>query len=828
MNKSLNRDGNIESGAVAELVSGTLYGPSGLVIDNLITDSRSSRVTGRTLFFAISGVNHDGHNFIPNLYSRGVRAFVVSEYSSAYSSFADAAFIVTDDPVAALQGLAAFRRSLFNGRVVAVTGSAGKTIVKEWLSSVVSTSARVVRSPRSYNSQTGVPLSVWQLDKHYDVAVIEAGISRRGEMERLAPIVRPNIGIFTNIGDAHQEGFSSMEEKVFEKMKLFGGVDAIIYPYDSALVREGVSRFFTGSGIRDASWSLAGGDASFRVDVTSSDDTGTVISIRWNHGVLGYKIPFSDRASVENSIHVAVASVVTGIESNVIREAMSSLVPVAMRMSVRNGINDCLLIEDYYNSDPGSLAMALDYLKTRQGRSHTLILSDFLQTGRPASELARDVARLISGIGIDRFIGIGEGLCANASLFDGNSSFYRTTEEFTASFRSSGFSDEVILLKGARSFRFEKIVALLEKRRHDTVLEVNLDAIVSNLNSIRGRLNTGVGVMAMVKAFAYGSGYAETGSLFEYNRVDYLGVAYCDEGVELRNAGITTPVMVMNPDISSFETIIRYNLEPEIYSFRVLDEFLTVAASYGVTSYPVHIKIDTGMHRLGFLPADIERLVSELSRSDLIRVASLFSHLAASDDTDFDSFTRRQADLFISCCERFAELAGYMPLRHLLNSSGVVNYPQFQFDMVRPGIALYGLARIGDISLRQALRYTSLISQVKEVPAGEPVGYGCRGAVDYPRRVATIPAGYADGIRREMGNGKGFMWTGGVRVPTIGNICMDMCMLDITGTQACEGDSVEIFGDNITVAEVASVCGTIPYDVVTSIPPRVRRVLYRE
>lgn len=820
--------GAFTTSEIAALTGGNLYGSGTNLVTGLLTDSRSASFDNRVLFFAIAGKNHDGHNYIDELISRGIRSFVVERLPLQVSDYTDCSFIVVSNPVTALQRLVQAKRSAFNGDVIAVTGSAGKTIVKEWLADILSIERRVVRSPRSYNSQIGVPLSVWRLENRYDTAVIEAGISMPGEMSLLEPVIQPSTGVFTNIGDAHQENFSDLRSKVREKLILFSGVGTLVYPFDSRDISQEIASMAWTEPIELAGWSMHNSEAPFFAEVTGTVTAGTTISITSRASRIEYTIPFTDRASIENSVSVATACIISGISQQTIATGMAALNPVAMRMSSRNGINNCLLIEDYYNSDPGSLAMAIDFLSTQQGRTHTLILSDFVQSGRNPGELAQFVAGLIKRGRVTRFIGIGPVITSNSGFFEGEATFFASTNDFIAGFNQMKFANEAILLKGARMFGFEGIATLLEQKSHTTVLEVNLDAVTSNLNQFRSRLNPGVRIMGMVKAFAYGSGISEMGSLLEFNRVDYLGVAYADEGVELREAGIKLPVMVMNPDEASYETLIRYNLEPELYSFRTLRGFSAVAARHGLSAWPVHIKIDTGMHRLGFLPDETGALADFLLSQQNLRVASVFSHLAASESAAMDRHTHRQAQLFETVCAALAHDLGYMPIRHLLNSSGIVRFAQYQYEMVRPGIGLYGLTDIEGLSLKQASGFVSKISQIKNVTAGEPVGYGYSDTAGTNRTIATIPVGYADGLRRQMGNGKGYLWIAGRRVPIVGNVCMDMCMADVTGTGAEEGDTVEIFGENITIQEVADICNTIPYEIITSIPPRVRRVFYHE
>ncbi len=818
----------ISSSDLAYITGGQLYGEPNLTIREILTDSRQLSITDGMVFFAIRGTNHDGHNFIENLYDKGIRVFVVERLPSRPEKFQGASFITTGNSVGALQKLAVSRRKSFRSPVVAVTGSTGKTIVKEWLADIAGLTMPVIRSPRSYNSQIGVPLSVWKLDDRFRLGIFEAGISMPGEMEKLQRIIDPDIGVITNIGEAHGENFSSQLIKAEEKLKLFRNAATIVYCRDHADIRRLIEEDATLNSKNLFDWSF--NDSKARVYIRCCDKAGggTSLHVSYKESSLQYIIPFTDRASVENAATVLTVCLALGIEDKVIGKGLSGLMPVAMRMELKNGINNCQLVEDYYNSDPGSLGMALEYLKSQNHRKRTLILSDFLQSGRDERELYRGVADLLRGTGVDRFIGIGQALMRNRDLFAGGAGFFYSTDEFINGFNPSSFRNEVILLKGARIYEFERIARLLEQQVHMTVLEINLDAISHNLNEIRKHLSQGTRIMAMVKAFAYGAGPAEIASLLEFHRVSYLTVAYADEGVQLRKAGVTLPVMVMNHDPSSADQLINYNLEPEIFSFSSLKNFSGCASRHGLVNYPVHIKIDTGMHRLGFLPGEIDELISLLPLYDSIRIVSVLSHLAAADDPALDHFTHRQAGIFIEASEKIRKAASYPFLRHILNTSGIMRFPQYQFDMVRPGIGIYGVGKYDGISLRPAGRFRTRISQVKAIPAGEPVGYNCMDVADHERLVAILPVGYADGLDRKLGNGKGSVFIRSALAPTVGNICMDMCMVDITGTGAAEGDEAEIFGTNLPIEDMAAGIETIPYEILTSIPGRVKRVFFRE
>lgn len=818
----------LTSSDIARITGGTLTGPPDIPISELATDSRQISLTENVAFIAIKGKNHDGHTFIDSLFQKGVRVFLVGAMPERSDQYTNAAFILTHDPVEALQLLAAYKRTHFNIPIIAVTGSAGKTIVKEWLADIIGRKIAVVRSPKSYNSQIGVPLSVWKLDSRFGIGIFEAGISYPGEMEKLRRVIEPDIGIITNIGDAHGKNFPDNNTKASEKLKLFTGCSLIIYCKDHEIIHRLIRGDKKLSGKILIDWSL--NDANSRIYVIKKDigSGRTLLVIKYNGVVNYFEIPFTDRASVENAITVASACLALGIEPDIIKRGLSELVPVAMRMEIKKGINNCTLIEDYYNSDPGSFGIALEYLTSQSNRKQILILSDFVQSSRIDEELYGEIADLLKKTGLNSFIGIGPSLSRCNHMFDTDSLFYSSTDDFIKHFNSNDFRDSVILIKGARAFELEKIAQLLESQTHNTVLEINLDAISHNLNEIRRLLNKSTRIMAMVKAFAYGAGPSEIAGLLEYHRISYLAVAYTDEGIVLRDAGVTLPVMVMNPDPSTYEIMIRYNLEPELYSFSSLEKFKETASRHGLYQYPVHIKLDTGMHRLGFLPSEIESLSAKLKVAEYLKVVSVFSHLAGSENPALDNFTHKQAAVFIEAADKIKSALGYSFLRHLLNTSGVCRFPQYQFDMVRPGIGIYGAEKYEGIDLRPVGRFKTKVSQVKSIEAGDPVGYGCNDIAAHERTIAVLPVGYADGLNRKLGNRRGSVFIKGKRYPIAGNICMDMCMVDISGSNVREGDEAEIFGENISVGEIAGLCETIPYEILTSIPGRVKRVFYRE
>jgi Alr-MurF fusion protein len=818
----------IRTADIARIIEGKLTGNPDFLMSDTITDSRHFSFSEGVAFFAIKGINHDGHIFVEQLYKRGIRIFVVQELPGNYKDYRESAFIKVENTIAALQRLAAYNRKNFSGTVIGITGSAGKTVVKEWLADIMALAMPVIRSPKSYNSQVGVPLSVLKLNPSFKAGIFEAGISLKGEMEKLQAVIDPDTGVITNIGDAHQENFPDLWTKAAEKLKLFRNASVIVYCRDHKIIHELIQSDDSLKRKKLADWSFENEESMVFVISKMQSGGNTSVSIRYNGELHPLMIPFADRASVENALTAATVCFISGIDPEIIKKGIAGLVSVAMRMELKSGINGCQLIEDYYNSDPGSLGMALEYLRSQAGRKTTLILSEFVQSGRDEAELYPEVAKLVKQSGIDRFIGVGRALVDNRRFFNEGSRFFYSTDEFIHSFNAGDFRNETILLKGARAFEFEKIGNLLEQQVHQTVLEINLDAVTHNLNEFRHHLSATTRIMAMVKAFAYGSGSSEIANLLEYHRVDYLAVAYADEGVGLREAGVTLPVMVMNPESSSFGLMIRNSLEPELYSLQQLLQFAGVASRHGLVEYPVHIKIDSGMHRLGFLPSETDELIAILKSNETMKVVSVFSHLSASEDPGLDNFTRKQIEVFVDVADRIQKETGYPVLRHLLNSSGIARFPDYQFDMVRPGIGIYGVGKFGNFDLRPAGRFVTRISQVKVIPAGEPVGYGCADVSEKERVIAILPVGYADGLNRKMGNRKGYLFINNTRVPIIGNICMDMCMADITSLKASAGDEAEIFGNNISVEEIALICETIPYEILTSIPSRVKRVFYRQ
>ncbi len=800
------------------------------LIHDLSTDSRKVMAPETALFFALKGERSDGHHYIPDLYEKGVVNFVVSDFSEQHRSLR-ANFICVKNTLDALQRLASYHRSQFKIPVAGITGSNGKTVVKEWLYQLMDTDRNIVRSPKSYNSQVGVPLSVWQMGSGHNFAIFEAGISKPGEMEKLAEIIRPDIGLVTNIGQPHDENFTGQEQKIAEKLKLFRTCETLIYCRDYASMDEQVMRAgVLPAGIKLFSWSRKM-KASLQIGRVSSGSQETHIQGVYNNDFIEITIPFSDEASIENAIHCWAMMLLLGYENKEIAARMLLLTPVAMRLEMKEGANNCSVINDTYNSDLGSLAIALDFLnQQKQHNKKTVILSDILQSGKNEEALYGEVAEMIARKGVTRLIGIGDAISRQAGQFKTESGFYRSTGEFLKTHPAGQFHDEAILLKGARVFGFEEISKLLQQKTHETILEINLNAVIHNLNYYRARIKPSTRVMAMVKASSYGSGIFEIAGILQFHRVDYLAVAYADEGVELRKAGITLPIMVMNPEEQSLDAIISYSLEPEIYSFRGLTRYAEAVKKHEGNGFPVHLKIDTGMHRLGFEEEDISELIVRMQNHKELKIQSVFSHLAGSDEREHDAFTNEQVERFTQMSGEILRHFPYPIYRHILNSAGILRFPEAQFEMVRIGIGLYGVAPAEheQQQLQQVASLKTTISQIKNIPAHESIGYSRKAVAASNMQIATVGIGYADGLSRRMSNGAGKMIVNGKFAPVVGNVCMDMCMLDITDIPAQEGDEVTVFGNGYPVTQFAKDLGTIPYEVLTTISRRVKRVYFHE
>ena len=797
----------------------------------LLTDSRSLTYPEDTLFFALRTRNNDGHRYLHDLYQGGVRNFVVDHVPATMQNVEDVNFLVVSDVKKALQTIATYHRGRFTAPVIGITGSRGKTIVKEWLYQLLCADYSMVRSPRSFNSQIGVPLSIWEMNENTQLAVFEAGISQPNEMASLQSMIRPKLSIITNIGDEHNEGFASNRLKCEEKVTLCRDCDCIVYNGDDELISEVVAN--AGLTVKEIAWSKKDPDSPLFISSIKKEKDKTTIGYSYLKYDGEISIPFIGDHDIENVIHCLAVMLYLCRPFDVIAARMSTLSAVGTRLNVIEGVNNCLLIYDAYTSDFRSLAPALDFMAQRATKSHTttVILSDVIHDAMGGELLYQSIARLLQQKNITRIIGIGEEISSYSSLFGKNATFYSSTSAFLSSTTMSDFKNELILIKGASHFHFESLSDVLEAKQHETVLEVNLDAVVRNYNFYRSQVNPETGIVCMVKASGYGAGSFELAKTLQNQGAAYLAVAVLDEGVDLRKAGITMPIMVLNPKVGNYKTLFTYRLEPEIYSFDILEEIIREATKFGITNYPVHIKLDTGMHRLGFLEEDMPQLVEKLKGQNAIKPCSIFSHLATADCPDMDDYTNSQFDYFYRCCDMLQQGLDFPILRHILNSTGITRFPQHQCDMVRLGICLYGIPTMDDGSqedLRPVSSLHSVVISIKEWQAGTTIGYSRKGVLTRDSRIATIPIGYADGIDRHLGNGNADVLINGHRCPTVGNICMDICMVDVTDVACKVGDVVEVFGENITVMELAERLGTIPYEILTSVSQRVKRVYYRE
>lgn len=803
----------IKFSTLPQIVNGDLLQlASDADIETLSIDSRKTGTVKNVLFLAIAGERHNGHHYIQELYDAGLRNFVV-EREVAMTHLPEANVIKVASSVTALQQLAAFQRHQFSIPVIGVTGSNGKTIIKEWLSQMLSPDHVVVKNPGSYNSQVGVPLSVWLIRPYHQIGIFEAGISRTGEMEKLAAVIDPTIGIFSNIGSAHDEGFPDRQSKIREKLKLFTHAQVLIYCRDHQEIHEQVGI----TSLKTFTWGSST-DASVRVFYE-----GNSVQVSYSGSTLSLDSTGLDKASLENTLHCIVAMLWLGFDTGLIQKRLTGLRVVPMRLELKEGINQCQLIDDTYNNDLGSLEIGLQFLMSlQQKKKRRAILSDILESGLDETELAEAIVRIVKRYSIQNLVCIGPVLQRNTVRFPAGTLFYKDTTEFLQQFDFSSLDNEVILVKGARKFAFERIVARLQRKVHGTVVEIDLGALIHNLNYFKSLLKPATKVMVMVKAFAYGSGSIEIANLLQYHQVDYLGVAYADEGIDLRKNNITLPIMVMNPSEESFDPMLKFNLEPEVYSIRILRALVAYLDGGACT---VHVKIDTGMKRLGFGADELGALLSLLKENPNIRVASIFSHLAGADEQTHDAFSQQQYETFVAASEEIVKHLGYQPLRHILNTSGILRLSRFQMDMVRLGIGLYGVDPTVDAhALKTVVTLKTIISQIKHVSKGETVGYGRRGVAQEATTTGTIAIGYADGYSRAFSRGVGKVWVNGKLAPVIGNVCMDMTMVDLTGIPADEGDEVIVFGKDLPVQELAESIHSIPYEILTSTSERVRRV----
>ncbi len=803
-------------------------------VKNLLFDSRKLGNSDGTIFFAIKTLSNNGEKYIPELYSRGVRVFVLENLPNDISFYEEATFLLVENVIQTLQSFAKIKREEFKNPIIAITGSNGKTIVKDWIVELIDKDKKVCHSPRSYNSQIGVALSVWNLKDDDELGIIEAGISQKGEMESLEEIIKPTIGIFTNIGDAHQVYFNSIEEKINEKLILFSSCKTIIYCSDKKDIHKQIVDKFKGKKVDLISWGFDK-DPIFKIKEISTQKNQSTIHYIYNSKESSFTIPLIDKASIENSINAYIACLTIGINQDTLNIRTKSLQSLEMRLEMKEGINGTLIINDSYSSDLMSLEVASTFLNQQSNDlTKTAILSDITQSFIDEKELYTAINKVLISKNINFLIGIGNGFIRNKSILTIENTVYSTTEEFLKKCHLKDFKDQIILIKGARSFCFEKISRFFEKKVHETVLEVNLTAIAHNVNYFKSKLKEGVKLMAMVKAHSYGTGGYEIAATLVNQNVNYLTVAFADEGVELRNNGINRPIMVMSPEKESIAKIIHYDLEPEVYSIKILRELISAKEEYekigNTKTLSIHVKLDTGMHRLGMEDGDLDTLISILNKNTDIKIKSIFSHLVGADNPELDFFTYQQIERFESMSQRIMQVFSYPILRHIANSAAITRFPEAQYDMVRLGIGMYGIGvdEEEQQKLRCVHRLKTIITLTREIKKGESVGYNRNFIAKEDMTIGVIPIGYADGLNRKRGNGNGKVWINGSLAPIIGNICMDMCMIDLTGIEFSEGDDVVIFGEEYSVNNIAKELGTISYEIFTTVSTRVKRVFYQE
>ena len=810
---------------LAEIISADIIGnPTGLV-EEVYFDSRNLFQPINGVFFAFDEFQQNGSKYISDAYEKGIRVFVTSKVEDTEI---DAVYLKVDSPLKALQEWGRYHRTQFRLNVIAITGSNGKTIVKEWLNQLLWEDFSIVRSPKSYNSQIGVPLSVLRITAERNLGLFEAGISLPNEMQSLEGIIQPKIGVLTHIGSAHLENFSSKEELIKEKLKLFKNVESIVFNADDELVRDLILKELSD---RKLFGFGKGNENVIQLKSISNTDLGRTISIAFENENLDFSIPFKDSASIENVLTTLTTIAALDLDVRKYLPKTSNLLPVEMRLEIKEAIRDSILINDTFNSDLHSVKVALDVLAQQPFPHKSLVLTDILQSNLEPDKLYRKVADLVNNYPINDLILIGDTLPKYRDWFKADARTFRTTDAFFKTLSVQNVNNEAILLKGSRPFQLEKISAFLEKKSHDTVLEINLQALIDNIKVFKNKLKPKTKMMAMIKANSYGTGSFEIAQTLEHHKIDYLGAAYADEGVELRKAGINLPILVMNPEQSSYGPIIDFKLEPEIYSLRVLKMFIKKLKEKSFTNpYPIHIKFDSGMNRLGFRIEELQELLEFLKEEKSVRIRSIFTHLATADLPSERKFALEQLEKFDKAYEYIANELSIRPIKHALNSSGITHFPEHQYDMVRIGIGMYGIS--DDTETQKQLKHVStfktLISQISTIEKGESVSYGRNFKAEKTTRIATIPVGYADGIRRAFGNGVGKMRVNGHLVPVVGTICMDMMMLDVTEIDCEEGDEVIIFGKNLSIVELAKQIDTIPYEILTSISSRVKRIYYRE
>ena len=805
------------------------------IVSQLLTDSRSLTMPEETIFFALRTEGGDGHNYIPDLFDKGVRNFVVASDYYPQPECAGANYIAVESPLDALQALATFHRRRFRELpVIGITGSRGKTAVKEWLYQLLKEDYRIVRSPRSFNSQIGVPLSLWDIDNNTDLAIIEAGISRVGEMDNLQAMIRPTIGIITNLGSEHNDGFASMQQKAQEKAKILFNCEGIVFCADDPLVTHTIAPLVESDVAITMSWSRNHCDAPLQVDGAERTERSTTLHYTYDDEPGTVTIPFTADRDLNNAITCLAVLLYMGLDRDTIAQRMAALTPVGTRLNVIEGVNNCTVIVDSYTSDYNSLTPALNFMTRRAGnRPCTVILSDLSTESYSGDELYIRVSELLKTKRVNRLIGIGKEMCRYSHYFEGMplTHFYNDTQEFISDVTKGDFEDETVLIKGDPSFGFSQIIDLLEAKQHITVMEVDLNALAHNFKFFKSLIKPGTKTVGMVKASGYGAGSYEIAKTLQDCGCDYLAVAVHDEGVDLRKASITMPIIVLNPNGVNYKAMFQYRLEPELYNLDMGWELIKEGKKYGVKDFPVHIKIDSGMHRLGFTREELPQLIEMLKGQSVIKPASVFTHLAVADEPEQDDYTKAQFDYFDACSEQLQQSFDHQIMRHVLNTSGIVRFPERQYDMVRIGIGLYGIRTLFDGSeaaLKPVSALRSIIISIKEWPTGTTVGYGRHGVLERDSRIATVNIGYADGFDRHFGNGRVSMWVAGKLCPTVGNVCMDAVMIDVTDVPCKVGDTVEIFGEHVPVEQLSEARGTIPYEILTSIAPRVKRVYYRE
>jgi len=815
---------------IASILNATSVIVDDVMVEHLLIDSRKISFPKTSLFFALNGPRRDGHHFIKEVHSRGVRNFVISDINYI-ADYTDCNFLVVKDVLQAMQQLASFHRSQFNIPVVGITGSNGKTIVKEWLNQLLQNNFNIVRSPRSYNSQIGVPLSVWQMNSQHTFGIFEAGISTVDEIQNLQKVIQPTIGILTNIGNAHDDGFVNRSQKIKEKLKLFAGVKTLIFYADDEDVCQQVKPL---SVVNKFSWGK-NANANLQIIKFTKDNLTTTIDAVCKNKQISITVPFVDEASVQNACTCWAALLALDIDEKIIENGIKQLQSVEMRMQLQPIINNCILLNDSYSNDISSFYIALDYLVSNAGSfKKTIILSDFSGISKDELSIYTTLIQELKSRNINKFIGIGEAIWQHKNEFTVTgieSYFYQTTTDFLQANTTHSFKDEYILLKGGRAFNFERISKWLQHKTHQTVMEINLTALVHNLKEYQKHLLPSTKTMAMVKAFSYGSGSVEVAKALQFQKVDYLAVAYADEGIDLRKAGISLPIMVLNIDEENFDSIVEYNLEPEIFSFNIYNAFHQYLLQQGIQDFPVHIKLNTGMNRLGFETTDVYELCFNIRRQKTMHIKSVLSHLVSSEAKADDDFTNKQLDLFELACKSIERNMGYTFIKHIANSAAIFRHPKSQYDMVRLGIGLYGVdsAVENQLQLQTVATLKTTIAQIRNIKSTDTVGYNRKGVVNRDSKIATVRIGYADGLSRALGNGVGSMYVNGELAPIIGNVCMDMTMLDITDIESVkEGDVVEVFGKNLPVQQVAKLYNTIAYETLSTVSQRVRRIYVEE